>query len=358
MKMRNNIFMIILFLYFILIFNYQNILIAHTNFYTVKTFGKVKVRFLTGYKYEEINNGMIIGKLADSLRNVLNYQDSILLDFSQQYNDNSTFISYENGKNRYYNKDEFGYFEGFENCYSPIAFENYVIMIRLERDIFKPIEVLKLLEYSILNLNYIIQNQNEFKYNEMIYKSIKNNIKDSILISMESETVNKINKNKFYCLNYKNSELNDTFGIYQPFTYYYQENNYYIVYKDFDSDSNKFRDLPVIKLESIYDFRILNNQYLIVFDTDYSFYSYNANTNKVSKKQIMANHVQNYEIYLDNWHPKDINYIGGDLVSIYYGNYFEKSINNSQQNSFKILKRYLIYNIKEENLNQDVKLEP
>ncbi|MCX6146268.1 MAG: hypothetical protein NTW25_03335 [Candidatus Kapabacteria bacterium] len=61
---------------------------------------------------------------------------------------------------------------------------------------------------------------------------------------------------------------------------------------------------------------------------------------------------------MDNWHPKDINYIGGDLVSIYYGNYFEKSINNSQQNSFKILKRYLIYNIKEENLNQDVKLEP
>jgi hypothetical protein len=305
---------------------------------------------------------MIIGKLADSLRNVLNYQDSILLDFTHsyiiRYNDNSTFISFENGNNRYYNKNELGYFDGFNECYSPIAFENSVIMIRLERYIFKPIEVLKLLEYSILNLNYIIQNQNEFKYEQLIYKSIKNNIIDSILISKESETVNKINKNKFYCLNYKNSELNDTFGIYQPFTYYYQEKNYYIVYKDFDSDSNKFRDLPVIKLESIYDFRILNNQYLMVFDTDYSFYSYNANNNKVSKRQIMANHVQNYEIYLDNLHPKDINYIGGDLVSIYYGDYYENPINKSQQTEFKFFKRFLIYNIQKEDLNQDVKLEP
>ncbi|MCX6146269.1 MAG: hypothetical protein NTW25_03340 [Candidatus Kapabacteria bacterium] len=239
----------IFFLYFILIFNIQNILNAHTNFYTIKTFGKVKVRFLTGYEYEEINKGMIIGKLADSLRNVLNYQDSILLDFTHSYiigyNDNSTFISFENGNNRYYNKNELGYFDGFNECYSLIAFENSVIMIRLERYIFKPIEVLKLLEYSILNLNYIIQNQNEFKYEQLIYKSIKNNIIDSILISKESGTVSEVNKNKIYCLNYKNSELNDTFGIYQPFTYYYQENNYYIVYKDFDSDSNKFRDLPV-----------------------------------------------------------------------------------------------------------------
>jgi hypothetical protein len=49
MKMRKNIFVIIIVLN--LIFTIQNILNAHTNFYTIKTFGKVKVRFLTGYEY-------------------------------------------------------------------------------------------------------------------------------------------------------------------------------------------------------------------------------------------------------------------------------------------------------------------
>lgn len=73
---------------------------AHQDFWMTKTFGNVKVRIKTGFRYEEINKVWIIGELAQNLCNELKYKDTVFLDFNHAYTGYCSpdyFISFGDG---------------------------------------------------------------------------------------------------------------------------------------------------------------------------------------------------------------------------------------------------------------------
>src|SRR5690606_25924537 len=143
---------------------------AHQDFWMTKDFGNVKVRIKTGFEYEEINKVFIIGKLAEQFSKQLKYTDKIFLDFNHHYTGNCEpdyFISYDKGKIQ----------NSWNGAQKEIDFlkEKSIVVRQVSRR-FDAETTLKLLEYSIQNVEQIKSLQKEIDYNKNYCQWIINSI--------------------------------------------------------------------------------------------------------------------------------------------------------------------------------------
>jgi hypothetical protein len=139
---------------------FSNVCSAHQDFYVTKTFGKVTVRFHTGFHYEEKNNAFIIGQYCNLyLKQYTKNTQEVLLDFHHDYTEDFTpnyFINYGKG-------DWISFYSngGYKN---KAEFKKEGIVIKQFAREFDIQETLKLLEYSINFIETIKKQQKPIKF--------------------------------------------------------------------------------------------------------------------------------------------------------------------------------------------------
>ena len=273
---------------------------AHQDFWITQNYGNVKVRIKTGYKYEEIYKVFLFGQLAEQFAKQLNYSGNIFLDFSHYYTGEVNpdyFISYDKGNGGYNHKEK-----------GKDLLKKKSIVIRQVARQFDAQTTLKLLEYAILNIEYIKTSQTEIEYKKnyrwWTINSIDTNVIKKLLNEPNSTQLNN-------ALNFKFERMVDNkWGI----SYYLHNNKYTFFSREWKQTDNKWgqKDTDLITLDNIYDLKIFNNYSAIVFDTDSSFYFMrNGFCKQVSDKHVIQNMHGFYE-------PYSVNYIGGDKLSIFY----------------------------------------
>ncbi|MES2838202.1 MAG: hypothetical protein V4667_11805 [Bacteroidota bacterium] len=234
--------------------------LAHQDFFTIKDYGNVKVRILTGFKYEEINKAFIIGQLAEKLSSKLNYSEPIFLDFNHHYVDNcipAYFISYDKGKIKY----------NHDSSDKEIDFltKNALIVRQVSRQ-FNTIATLNLIEYSIKNITSIKEQQQQIEYTENYCQWIINSI-DTNLIKKHVKEPASILTNEI--LKFKIQRPVDDFNI--GISYYFQNNSYKLYSKNIYNEITE-----IISLEYIYDILELE-EVTLIFDSDTTFYNIQLN---------------------------------------------------------------------------------
>jgi len=279
---------------------------AHQDFYVIKDYGNVKVRIVTGYKYEEINKVLIIAQLAEKLSKELNFEEQLFLDFTHNYTDRDNpktdyFLSFDKGGLQYTDSD-------FSR---PDIFNKKIIVIRQAGKQFDIVATLKLIEYSIKNYTSIEKQQKKIyykkSYNEWTLKTIEQNILQKITEAENSTLVNSVIKNKIYRPDYLNKEeIEFTYGV----SYYWQNNKFHLFSRDIGED------VDIITLDDICYFYDLEHVY-VVFDSNNSFYHIHTivvDHPTISDRQIIIDVENNYRPYF-------VNQIGGNNISIYLWNY-------------------------------------
>ncbi|MFA7687897.1 MAG: hypothetical protein WCY25_08535 [Moheibacter sp.] len=235
---------------------------ANKDIVVKENYGNVKITFVTGYYYEEINKSLIIAQYAKELSEKLSYKDTIHLIFFHQYGTNPitkySFIKTDN----------------IEKTTSNI--NNITIQLNdLHYDI---VNVLKFIEYGITNL----RKQDKLKkydVEEIFHKQMSNTLK---------ETLNK----KIYRPE-KVPELT-TRGFY---TYYYLNEKYVIV--------NKLSNEKIYQLEKISQFNELKDD--LIFFESHTIYYYRKN------KEIETFKIENLNNYSK---PYYVNLISDNKVII------------------------------------------
>lgn len=166
-----------------------------------KIYGNVKVLGRSGFhNYNEFNKFKIIGKLSEQLCRNLNYKDTIVLEFEHNYlNYKPNLIIVEKGNTEYISK--LYRIEKIDSLYTTTNNnKNIGICIRQIAQKFDVVEIIKLLEYVIINKENLIFEKHEVKFtnfdfmkrkkiinyhsiNRKLIKSILNNPKTSELVS-------------------------------------------------------------------------------------------------------------------------------------------------------------------------------
>jgi hypothetical protein len=274
---------------------------AHQDFWMTKTFGNVKVRIKTGFKYEEINKVWIIGELAQNLCNDLNYKDTVLLDFTHAYTDYCSpdyFISYGDGS----------IIQNWPGGEKESFLKMNALVIKEVSRTFDASKSLKLLEYGIRHLESIKANQKiivyEKNYCQWRIKTIALSISKRIALSQQSTVVDKTVKMKIFRTKEKNADQ----GL---LTYYFENNIYHIT--NFSKEEIKYS----LDLKNIYQFISFPSNEAIVFDTDTSFYYVRTNpTIFCSKRYVIIDTHEYYQPF--GYKIKEPNTIA--LKFWFYGN--------------------------------------
>jgi hypothetical protein len=255
-------------LLFILI---TNTAFGHKDLFIIKDFGNVKVRIITGFEYEEIRKGWIIGEMASKLCQQLNYTKPIFIDFNHHYVSDCKadhFISFDDGS----------IIQKWETEKPQAVLKENALVIREVSRQFSPSVTLKLLEYAISNVYKIRSAQKTIAYNQNYcqwkIKTIDTLLIKKIVRKSVSEAVNKVLSAKVYRQEEGKSCI----------SYYFQDNKYHVFYNE------RIVNYPVLLIvDNIYQFLDKNN---VVFDTDSSFY-YIGNS-RTSKRQVIKGTYDNY----------------------------------------------------------------
>lgn len=278
---------------------------AHRDFWEEKNFENVLVRIKTGYSYEEINKAWIIGELAQKLSEMLNYKDTIFLDYDHFYVGHCEpdyFISYDDGL--IIDNDN----QPFEQTPS---FKKRRLVIREVSSIFSPHITLKLLEYAINNISKIESTQESIIYKQN-YCSWKINTIDTLLIKdIISDSLSNRSRNilssKVVRPKYEDSE--------DDINYYFQNNKYHIYYTEYRTDLS-LDSIELLEVENIYQFTNISFNENITFDTDTSFYFIQGTNNPhCSKRYLIENTNQHYK-------PFEIDKIGSNKITLSF-QYFD-----------------------------------
>ena len=234
------------------------------------TYGNIKVLGRSAFaNYNEFNKFKIIGILSEKLCQKLNYKDTIVLEFEHNYsNYKRNLIIIEKGNTEYISK--LYRLEKIDSIYSaPNNNKNIGICIRQIAQKFDVVEILKLLEYVIINNENLIFEKHEFKfkYYDYIkrtkiinYYSINKKLLKSILHKPEtSELITKIINSDVLFLEFENIK-----GVWN--------NEEFIISNEFSS----------IKYKDIFCITKLNDG-ILIFENNKSFI-YFTNTEKQFKK--------------------------------------------------------------------------
>jgi hypothetical protein len=239
----------------ILLLLFFNVCSAHQDFYVTKTFGKVTVKFHTGFHYEEINNVFIIGQYCNLyLKQFTKNTQEILLDFYHDYTEGFTpnyFVNYSRGEwVSFYN-------EAQSYQYEP-EFKKPRLIIRQFAREFDVEETLKLLEYSTKNLEVIKTEQKTIKckmaYSKIALPTIDTNITKQVIKGVLSQDLQKVIANKVL-----RTESNNVVN-------YYSINNEFTVCKG---------DIVLKKFKKIKHFLPISKNEVLVFPSNYQFFSCN-----------------------------------------------------------------------------------
>ena len=282
---------------------------AHEDFATVRYYGNIKVRVITGGYYEEINKALIIGQLAQKLSKELKYSNPIFLDFIHYYVDDYSpdyFLSFDKGAITY----PIEHMDGKEKDNIKIP----GIVVRQVSRFFDVATTLKLLEYSIKNTGVIKVLQKSINYKRLYsdYKinSIDSNLIKSLVAKPNSVLVDSILNQKVFRPQKKPLD----YGV----SYYWQSNKYFIFLRGlgiFDSvvkRNGSEAKLFTYPVDSV--MKVIDNVYIIdepygnpmaIFDSDSSFYYlkqlYNeidGATTHISKRNVLQNIKVNWELNL------------------------------------------------------------
>jgi hypothetical protein len=295
---------------------------AHQDFWTYKTFGKVKARIKTGFSYEEIKKVWIIGELVNDLRKTLQYDDTIFIDFNHYYIGDCEpdyFISYDDGS-----ITETGY--GETNRF----LTKKALVIREVSHKLSAMTTLQLAEYAINNLSAIKQKQKQLKYDKnycnWLINTIDTSFTRSISVGSPSAIVTEILKKRIYRPESGDYDSNDI-------SYFFQNNKYYIFYKHY-----KNRESVLLITDNVYQFKTLTFDKAIIFDTDSTFhYISGVNRPGVSRKWTLKDTQEFYR-------PYEIEKVGSSKIAISFWSYATKD-------------RTAVYRIDKNQLVQDLNKE-
>ena len=298
---------------------------AHQDFWTTKTFGKVKVRIKTGFHYEEINKVWIIGELASKLAITLKFNDTIFLDFEHHYTSEITpdyFISYDDGsiKESWSGGDVLRFLEG-----------NALVVREVART-FDAAATLKLLEYAFNHLGEIKQTQTRFLYNKNYCQWLINSIDTAKVRQISrgplSALIKGVMNTKIYCPQEEKHS--------NSISYFFRNNKYHFFHKGYN-----FKDSVLFVVDNIYQIKVISFNEAIVFETDNTFfYVRGLNNPHVSKRWIIEDKSGYFE-------PYEIARVGGSKVTISFW-YYSKGDDRTYK------KRTLIYRSDKDKLTQDL----
>jgi hypothetical protein len=317
------------------------ILSAHQDSYYIYEYNNVKVRFLTGHYFEEINNVKIIGQYAAILSDSIGYDKPILLDFIHDYG-----YSY-NGKT--YSYLTFGledyeiisyWLPGFDTTFYDTVYHMVPIsdtvesIDNIEKEVttvpqidgrskvvlrqfgyhFDITETMKMLNFALTNRPSLerqsITDTLLSYLPNMYYKfeSIPSHIIDSIT-SASSQYVDKILQHKVY-------RDVDTINPYSLYFSYFSRNGKFEIFAGL-GDTIVILDT----LDKVYTFypRKVFPEILFVFETPNQFRKYNFKSWPFS--ELKAQKSKQHTIPIDPYesiYMISVEYLGDDIYLINY----------------------------------------
>ena len=265
---------------------------AHQDIYAIENYGNVKVK-ISSYSFdlEEVNRSFIIAQLVQKLSIQLNNKDSIYLDFDHSYMSeckSAYFLSY-GINNQILNVDD------DKNISLEKANRSNTIILKSISYSFDEKSILKLIEFAILNKNYINTTQRVCGYKSEYYNynivSLDSNETKTVLFN-ESSLLQK----EILLKNIERPNHNFKTGI----SYKFVNGNF-----DLFNRNSLGKDSTFMNLKNIYlmkEVKIKNTQIVTVFESDTVFYFVNRNvkTNKlfISKRYILKHceYIQPFQI--------------------------------------------------------------
>jgi len=313
--MRNSrlIFIIILILSFRTAF-------GHEDFWVIRDYGNIKVRVKSGFDYEEINNAFIIGQLAQALVKDLGYSKQVFLDFDHYYTGDCEpdyFISFDDGEIK----------EPWNDKTKKNLLKGKALVVRQVARTFDVITSLKLLEYSVANLEMVKSTQRQIEYNKNYCNWTINSI-DTVLINKQvsQDNMSPLITNVFK-LKIERPDKDFRNGI----SYYWQEGKYYVYHRKVGH-----ADKVVLVLTCIYDFQKIESNINLIFDSDRAFYCIT-----IDNDVVVSKHHEIVDAF-ENWRPYRVTKISENKLSI-------------NLDDFETDERTLLYTISSDELEQELK---
>jgi hypothetical protein len=277
----------------ILLLLFSNLCSAHQDFYVTKTFGKVTVRFHTGFHYEEIKNAFIIGQYCNLyLKQYTKNTQEVLLDFHHDYTEGFTpnyFVNYSRG-------DWVRYYNDFQNYKNEPEFKKPRLIIRQFAREFDIEETLKLLEYSIKNFETIKEQQKIIKckiaYHKIELPTIDTNITKQVIKGVLSQDLQKL-----IAIKVLRTKLKNTIN-------YYALNNEFTVCKG---------DMILKNFKKIKHFLPISESEALVFPSKYQFF-YIKYDEKSGKTIIQTNFLTG--TWKDSYEPYELKKINNQKIEL------------------------------------------
>lgn len=268
---------------------------AHKNIIITQSYGNVEVIFSTGYYYEEINKALIIGQYAEELSKSLNFNNQITLFFKHNIgNYKEKYYQLNNSLNKNINPGE--------------------VFLDMKDEEFDVLDILKLVEYSIANINnlkdldgLVIIEQNKNK---------------------KSKRIQKVVENKIYRPTIVNELKTPDNGI----SYFYKDDKFHVYHKENEVEKILFDFLNVYQISKIDDYSLL------IFDTKESFYHLTNNRFREPSSKFEIKKSQQQIL------PYSVCKISNKLVSITFPEFTNKKD-----------ERVMLLDIKAKKLIQDIR---
>lgn len=269
---------------------------AHKTKVVVEDFGNIKVIFTTGFYFEEMNKGLIIGQYAEMLSKELNFEQQVTLWFDHSYT--KKIIKEYNINDRDF--DEYSKKNG--------------IFIKMNDRSYEVSDVLQLLEYSILNYNKISNVDGIEILNSLRVKS--KNVEDVLSNKIYRPTIIKELENK-------NSLI----------SYYYKDGHYHLYRNESDGENILFI------FDNIFQLTEINENSTIVFSSPDTFYFITNDRLANPSKKVNITNIDSY------YYPYQIRDISSDITSITM--YSVPNTNNQRVMIFLNREEKLIQNLRD-----------
>jgi hypothetical protein len=293
---------------------------GHQDFWVIRDYGNIKVRVKSGFDYEEINKAFIIGQLAQALVKDLGYSDQIFLDFNHYYTGDCEpdyFISFDDGQIKY----------PWDDYTEKNLLKGKAIVLRQVAKTFDVISSLKLLEYSVANIEMVKSIQRQIEYNQNYCEWTINSV-DTVLIDKQVSRDMSPLIAKIFKLKIERPDKDFKNGI----SYYWQAGKYYIYHRKVGQE-----DKVALVLTSIYDFQKIDPNTNLIFDSDRAFYCLTAD-----KDVVVSKRHELLDTSFEYWRPYRVTKISDNKLSFYLS-------------GFGTSERTLLYTISSDELEQGQK---
>jgi len=249
---------------------------AHKDKVIQETYGNVKIYMRTGFDYSDIDKIKIVGQLSKKLSDRLQYKDTIFIEYIQDYTDKYTNDLYM----LEFNNSNYKIITGIEPEYK-IDSNNSGLSVRIYADRIKIVDILKLVEFTIINKektnSYLTKKNigfNVYEDKELIKPLISLATDDKIIeqiISSESQLIKDIINEKKLVIG------QDNYGI----EIYWQNDNFIFEYNHIHSDKQEI----VFELKDYFYHTYVNVNDILIFVDKNSFYFLDGTNDK--KKEII-----------------------------------------------------------------------